>query len=455
MKVMQYTTVGDVHLRPFEMKPMGTEMSGILTLRLSGKKRREEILGFGVALTGSSCYHLNRMNPESRHAFLKEIYGRDGLRLSVGRLSVGSSDYSAELYSYDDVQDDTSLSHFSVARDEAYILPMIREVLRIRKDLFLLASPWSPPGWMKSGGSLCGGFMRDRYVDCYADYIVKFLKAYREHGVPVRAVTPQNEPEAGTKGKYASAIWSPDTEAEFILALKHQLLAAGLDTEIWMFDHNFDGWHRVAWQLKEYPKLLENTHSVAFHYYLHAVEQIERLRELYPGLEFHFTEGGPRLYDHYATDFCKWGIMIARAMNHGMRSFCGWNLMLDELGGPNLGPHACGGLVTRNSASGELTFSGQYKALGHFSRFVDPGARVLESEMLGDGQCMFRYPDMGLPTEACVLQNPDGGTVMVVTNPNAEKRQVQVFYRGSWWYCEMLPESVSTLVFPGGEEQKA
>ena len=447
MKVTQYMTAGDVHLRPFALSPMGTEMSGIYTLRLTGEKRKEEIMGFGVALTGSSCYHLNSMEPEKRRAFLKEIYGKDGLGLNVGRVTIASSDYSAELYSYDDMEGDTALEHFSIKRDEAYILPMIKEVLTIKPDLYLYGAPWSPPGWMKSGGSLCGGFMRDQYVDCYADYFVKFLKAYGEHGVNLRAVTPQNEPEAGTKGKYASAIWSPDTEAKFILTLHNKLREAGLDTDIWMFDHNFDGWHRIAWQLREYPELLEKTNTVAFHYYLHAVEQIERLRELYPQLNFQFTEGGPRLYDHYATDFCKWGVMISRAMNHGMRSLCGWNLMLDEFGGPNLGPHFCGGLATKNSQTGEITYSGQYKALGHFSRFVHPGARVVKSEILGDGQCLFNYPNMGLLTEGCVMENPDRSIVCVLTNPNKEKRQVQVFVEGCWWYCEMLPESVSTIVF--------
>ncbi len=422
-------------------------MSGIYTLRLTGEKRQEELLGFGVALTGSSCYHLSNMSPEKRRAFLEGIYGKNGLGLSIGRLTIASSDYSAELYSYDDVPGDTSLEHFSIERDKAYILPMIREVLSIRPDMFLYASPWSPPGWMKSGGSLCGGFMRDKYVDCYADYIIKYLQAYEEQGIHLRAVTPQNEPEAGTKGRYASAIWTPDTEARFIISLYDKLRKAEMDTGIWMFDHNFDGWHRVAWQLKEYPELLEKTTAVAFHYYLHAVEQIERLRELYPQLEFHFTEGGPRLYDHYATDFCKWGMMISRALNHGMRSLCGWNLMLDEFGGPNLGPHFCGGLATINSQSGEITYSGQYKALGHFSHFVKPGAHVLKSEILGDGQCLFSFPNMGLPTEACVLQNADGSIVMVITNPNKEKRQIQILVNNKWWYCEALPESVSTLMF--------
>ena len=126
MKATQYTTAGDVHLRSFSLSPMGTEMSGIYTLRLTGEKRQEELLGFGVALTGSSCYHLANMPLEKRRAFLEGIYGKSGLGLSIGRLTIASSDYSAELYSYDDVPGDTLLTHFSIERDEPYILPMIR-----------------------------------------------------------------------------------------------------------------------------------------------------------------------------------------------------------------------------------------------------------------------------------------------------------------------------------------
>ena len=141
--------------------------------------------GFGVAITPSSCYLLAQMEPAKRTAFLQHIYGKDGLNLSVGRLCVGSSDYSAELYTYDDVPFDTELKHFSVERDEKYVIPMIKEILNIRPDLYLYSSPWSPPGWMKTGGSICGGHMREEFVECYADYIVKFVQAYAEHGIKI------------------------------------------------------------------------------------------------------------------------------------------------------------------------------------------------------------------------------------------------------------------------------
>ena len=136
-------------------------------------------IGFGVAITPSSCYELSLMDPLEREKLLRHIYSGDGLGLSVGRICVGSSDYSPEIYSYDDHPFDTSLEHFSIERDEKYIIPMIKEILEINPDIYLFASPWSPPGWMKTGGSMCGGYMREQYVDCYADYIIKFIKAGR------------------------------------------------------------------------------------------------------------------------------------------------------------------------------------------------------------------------------------------------------------------------------------
>lgn len=180
--------------------PLRQFRHGALPLTIESTPEQREVLGFGVALTASSCYELNTMSPEARKAFLQDIFSEKGLNLSVGRLSIGSSDYSAELFSYDDVDGDETLEHFSVVRDERYVIPMVKEALQVNPDLYLFGSPWSPPGWMKTGGAMCGGYMRDRFVDCYARYFIKYLQAYEAHGIPVRAVTPQNEPETDQSG---------------------------------------------------------------------------------------------------------------------------------------------------------------------------------------------------------------------------------------------------------------
>lgn len=148
--------------------------------------------------------------------------------------------------------------------------------------------------------------------------------------------------------------------------LKKRFDENGLDTKIWCCDHSFAGAERVDWCLQEFPKLQTACDGIAFHYYRGSVENTCFLKEKHPNLKLHFTEGGPRLTDHYDTDWCKWALMVIKVLICGYSSFTGWNLMLDEAGGPNVGPFPCGGLVTRNSCDNTLSYSGQYKASCHF-----------------------------------------------------------------------------------------
>lgn len=445
MKVTQYITAENLRFSPREVYP-SVNMDGAIKLSL-GKEIGNDFLGFGVAITGSSCYELNTMQPDDRTELLKRIYTKEGLGLSVGRLSVGSSDYSAELYSYDDVDGDISLEHFSIDRDKAYIIPMIKEIIKINPDIYLYASPWSPPAWMKTGGSLCGGYMRREYIDCYAEYIVKYLKAYAECGINIRALTPQNETEQKQHGLMPACDWHPDIEAEFISVLRKKLDENGMDVKIWMYDYNFDGVPRVKWCLDNHKALLDDCDGIAFHYYRGSIEQTDVLKQAYPNMKMHFTEGGPRLFDNYGTDWCKWSIMMSKVLNHGFGSFTGWNLMLDETGGPNIGPYFCGGLVTLNSQSGELSYSGQYKALRAISGFMQKGATVYQTVLEDNFIGMFRYPQKDAPMTAAAFRNPDGDLVYILTNPDkSSKKQVQFFEGGTWWYVELLPDTVSTIV---------
>ena len=192
-----------------------TPLSGISTATACSETENKGFVGCGVAITGASCYNLALMNKEDRQKLLKHLYTSEGLNMKIGRLTIGSSDYSAELYSYDDVEGDVELKHFSIDRDKDYIIPMIKEILEIKPDLKLFASPWSPPGWMKTGGSLGGGYMREKYLDVYAEYFVKYVKAYEAEGIKISAVTIQNEPETHQNGQMPACRWHPDTEAKF------------------------------------------------------------------------------------------------------------------------------------------------------------------------------------------------------------------------------------------------
>lgn len=281
MKAVQYTTTTGAVMRKTTLVPTNIKVTGAFEIKTAKEALKDSFLGFGVALTGASCYELNTMPKEQRDNFLKDIYTSEGLDLEVGRVSIGSCDYSAELYSYDDVDNDTELEHFSVDRDKNYIIPMIKEALKLKPDMKLLASPWSPPGWMKVGGSMCGGYMREKYIECYARYIVKFLEEYEKQGINIFAVTPQNELETDQDGRYPACKWHPEIEAKYILELRKKLNEVGKNTEIWMHDHNFNAISKIIWCFDEYPELMEACGSVAFHYYDYCIEMTDKIKTNY------------------------------------------------------------------------------------------------------------------------------------------------------------------------------
>lgn len=452
---VQYYTSKENFMVPREIF-RSPKRNGAETVTVADAPTAQDFLGFGVALTGASCYLLNQMEPAERRALLEEIYSPKGLNLSVARLSIGASDYSAELYSYDDVPFDTDLAHFSIAKDEEYIIPMIKEVLAIRPDLYIFASPWTPPGWMKTGGDLCGGYMREQYVECYADYFVKYIEAYAAHGIKISAVTPQNEPGTTQAGRMTACVWHPETEAKFIKCLRQKLDAAGLDVQIWIHDHDFGGEAQVRWQLENIEDLKDTVSGTAFHYYNDYIEKTLTLKAAHPELDLHFTEGGPRLYNNYDSDWCKWMLQMVNALKCGYKSFTGWNLMLDENGWPNIGPFSCGGLVTRNSITGDLSYSGQYRAFAHIAKYITPESKIypLQSD-LPTYNALHKFPKaQQLPVEGVLIDN-GGHKVLVMVNPErgpvgtvmTEGRRTQVLVDGQWWYIELLPESVATIEF--------
>jgi glucosylceramidase len=422
-----------------------SNLNGASTLKIGKEIVCKDFMGFGVAITGSSCYNLSIMDKEKRDELIKKVYSKDGLNLSVARLSIGSSDYSAELYSYDDVPNDEKLEHFSIDRDRAYVIPMIKEILKVRPDLTIFASPWSPPGWMKTGGSLGGGYMREKYVDTYADYIIKFVQAYEKEGIKIYGITPQNELETQQDGTMPACEWHPDIEAKFIKTLRAKLDKANIDLKIWAHDHNFINTKRVMWELDEYG-LEKELDGIAFHYYNGEVEQTLAITQKYPSLQLHFTEAGPRLYDNYSTDERKWATMISRALKCGYKSFTGWNLVLNEDGGPNVGPFFCGGLITYDRRDGSFAYSGQYKAFSQIGPYINSKSVIYPISCEKKyGFNMPEFPKVIYPVEGFVVDN---GTekVIVLVNNNEQKMQTQFECVGQNWYVELMPKTLSTVI---------
>ena len=180
-------------------------------IQLDPALRLQPILGFGAALTDASCYLLNRMDARAREGLLAEFFSSSGLRLSVARICIGASDYSTTSYSFDESPEpDPALQRFSIAHDREYILPTLRAATKANRDLFLFGTPWSPPGWMKAGGTMLGGSMRKKYFAPYADYFVRFLRDYAAEGVKVDAVTVQNEVDTDQDGRMPASLWGQE-----------------------------------------------------------------------------------------------------------------------------------------------------------------------------------------------------------------------------------------------------
>ncbi len=403
-------------------------------IALDPKKQFQIVLGFGAAFTDASCYMFNQLSPGAREQLFHEMFHPSEMALNVCRTCMGASDYSTSVYSYDEGEADPQLERFSIAHDRDYILPMLRAARSVNPELFLFSSPWSPPGWMKSGGSMLGGSMRRRYIPNYAQYFVKFLQAYAAEGVPVQAVTPQNEVDTDQDGKMPACIWPQEYEIEFVQHLGPALRQNGLSADIWILDHNYNLWGRAVCELDD-PAVRQYANAVAWHGYAGGAEMMTKVRESHPNVAMHWTEGGPDYTaPDYLTDWARWAETFTDVLRNGCRSITGWNLALDEQGRPNLGPFPCGGVVTINSRSQEITRSGQYWALAHFSRFIRRGAKRFASQSSA--------PDVG----HVAVEHPDGRRVLVVANPaGAQTASVQMGERLA--DVRLEENSVTTLVW--------
>ena len=404
-------------------------------LQLNPSTKFQEILGFGGAFTDATCYMFNQLAPSAREQLFHELFHSSELGLSVGRVCVGASDYSTKVYSYDDGEADPDLTRFSIDHDREYILPMLRQAWQVNPDLFLFSTPWSPPAWMKFNNSMLGGSMRDHYFAAYAKYYLKFLQTYAAEGVPVQALTSQNEVDTDQDGRMPACLWGQEYEIKFVRDHLGPLLeSSGQPTKIWILDHNYNLWGRVLDSLQD-DKLRKYVSGVAWHGYYGTPDMMSKVHEAYPETEMHWTEGGPDYTDSdYLTGWCKWGGIFSDALNNWCRSLIAWNLALDEHGKPNLGPFPCGGVVTIDSQTKEITRSGQYWGFAHFSRVIRRGARRFESQ------------SAAADLKHVALENPDGRQILILTNTGAA-RTVELRLANMAASVPLKENSVTTLAW--------
>lgn len=399
----------------------------------------QEILGFGGALTDAVCYTFSQMPEAKREALFKQLFAPTEMNLNVNRTCVGTSDYARTTYSYDDTPDDVALRDFSIAYDRAYILPTLKRLRQLNPAMFLFSSPWSPPGWMKAYGSMQGGWMLDQYLEPYARYYVRYLEAYAREGVRIDALTPQNEAETDQNGKMPACLWHPETEMKFVRDHLGPLLRTNkLDVKIWLMDHNYDKWVRAKWMLDD-PGVKRFADGVAFHPYgAGTADMMSSLHREHPQVPLYHTEGGNSLRDpvKYLNEWCSQSRGITAVFRNWARSLTVWTLALDEEGRPNIGPFRAGGLVTVNSKTNEVTFSGHYWALAHYSRHVQRGARRIGTEANAK------------ELDHVAFANPDGSTVLVLTNSSAtEPHTLDIQDGNRYARFELPPDTVATLTW--------
>jgi glucosylceramidase len=440
-----------------------------LTITVDPSLRYQTMDGFGASITDSSASVLSELDPDTRNATMRDLFVTDGL--SFLRQPIGSSDFvDGPHYTFDDMppgQTDYALNHFSIDHDRAEILPLLRQALALNPDLKVMGTPWSPPAWMKTNDSLVGGRLIDdpRIYQAYADYLVKFVRAYQAAGVPVWGLTIQNEPQNRTPSGYPGTDLPTRQAIQVIDRLGPALAAAGLHTKIMGYDHNWSEHPNDIANTPpgedpetEYPALLLQSSAArwlsgtAYHCYAGDQKRMTALHQSFPDKKIWFTEcsGSHGPSDPPAqvfSDTLKWH---ARNLTLGVprnwaRTVVTWNLALHPDGSPhNGGCDTCTGVVSVNP-DGTVTRNAEYYTLGHLARFVQPGAvRVASSSYGSTGW-------NGLPMSAAFV-NPDGSTALVVNNEYDDPRTIAISVGDHHLDYTLPGGSLATFTWPASAD---
>jgi glucosylceramidase len=382
-------------------------------LQIVPHEQFQTMIGFGGAFTEAAAYTLSRMPAERRaEAIAGYFHPERGLGYSIGRVPIHSCDFSLGNYTYID-EGDVSLESFSLEHEEQWLFPLIRDAQSVRGEkISLLASPWSPPGWMKTNGEMNhGGTLIPECRGLWARYLARYIREMKALGFDLWGLTVQNEPAATQT--WDSCIYSAEAERDFVREhLGPTLHAEGLsDVKVLVWDHNRDIIVERATTVLQDPEAAAYVWGVGFHWYMsEQFENVGTVHDLFPDKHLLFTEGclegGTRLgswraAEHYARN------MIGD-FNNWCEGYLDWNLVLDETGGPNHVNNLCDAPIIADTRSGELHYNNSYYAIGHFSRFVSPGSRRIGIRGASDLQTV-------------AFQNPDGSVVAVILNASDDE----------------------------------
>ena len=410
-------------------------------------KTYQTFLGIGGALTDASAETFAKLPKNKQQEFLNAYYNPNtGIGYTLARTNIHSCDFSSGSYTY--VSDnDKELKSFSVEHDKQYRIPFIRQANAATGGrLTLFASPWSPPAWMKDNNDMLhGGKLKPEYYQAWANYFVKFIRAYEKEGIPVWGLTIQNEPMATQI--WESCIFTAEDERDFLKKyLGPTLQKEGLgDKKIIAWDHNRDLIYQRASTLLSDPEAAKYAWGIGFHWYEdwsgadQVFQNVGKVAESFPDKNLLFTEGCNGPFKMENINNWKLGERYGRSMindfNNGTVGWTDWNVLLDEIGGPNHVKNYCFAPIHADTKTGQLIYTNAYYYIGHFSKFIRPGAKRIISSASRS------------PLLTTAFKNEDGKIAVVVMNTGDKEMPFHLWVSGKAAPVKSLPHSILTLVF--------
>jgi glucosylceramidase len=408
------------------------------SIEIDPSKKFQQIDGFGFCLTDGSAYLINQMADADKSKLLNELFSTDGNSIGISylRVSIGASDLSSHVYSYDDLpegQIDTGLSKFSIDENKKDLIPVLKMILKINPSIKILGSPWSAPVWMKDNDSSKGGSLQPKYYGVYANFFVKYIQAMKAEGINIDAITPQNEPlnPKNNPSMYMSA----EEERDFIKNdLGPAFATAAITTKIICYDHNAD---EPQYPLTILQDAAANKYvdGSAFHLYAGNISALSQVHDAFPGKNIYFTEQYTGSGSTFSGDL-SWAIqnLIIGATKNWSRNVLEWNLASD----PGLGPHTDGGCTTCLGAvtvdGNAVTRNQSYYIIAHASKFVRPGSfRILSSDVSGLSNVAFL--------------TPDGEKVLIVLNTGSQWQQFNIKVNGKTAFTSLNGGAVGTYIW--------
>ena len=403
-------------------------------------KTFQTVLGIGGALTDAAAETYAKLPEAKRRELITAYFDPvQGIGYSLGRTHIHSCDFSSSMYNY--VQDgDKELKTFSLAPDEKYRLPFIKTALAASGGkMTMFVSPWSPPAWMKDNKNMLkGGKLLPEYRESWANYFAAFIKAYEKAGVPIWGMTVQNEPMAAQT--WESCVFSAEEERDFVRDYLGPILKQkGLGKKkIVAWDHNRTLMYERSRVMLDDPAAAKYIWGVGFHWYLNdSYDNVRRVSEAYPRTNVLMTEGCLYPFERSRLGEWQWGeqygVSLIKDFNNGVVGWTDWNVLLDEHGGPNHVANYCYAPVHADTQTGELIYMNSFYYIGHFSKFVRPGAKRIIASPTTD------------TLQATAFRNVDGSIAVIVLNTTDKAQNFALSIGEKGAACASPARSIITL----------